>query len=184
MGTFLTVVLLLIALLVALSVGLRACVTLWSVVAADAPWIPLSRQGINAILDCLGALPAGTVVVDLGCGDGRVLRAMARRNPAIRGIGIEQSRVLTMFARQWSLLRGFPQLRFERGDFLRRALTDADVVTCYLWPDVMPTLGEKFRRELRTGSRVVVVAFPIPGWRPDRIGTILRGGRWFLYHAA
>ncbi|MDP3771220.1 MAG: class I SAM-dependent methyltransferase, partial [bacterium] len=181
MATFLAVALLLIALIVALSVGAVACVTLWSVAVADAPWVPLSRKGIDAVLNSLGTLPAGTVVVDLGCGDGRVLRAIARRHPAIRGVGIEQSHLLTMFARWWSTLLGFSQLRFERGNFLHRSLADADVVTCYLWPDVMPRLGEKFQRELRPGSRVVVVAFPIPDWHPDHTGVISRGGRLFVY---
>jgi hypothetical protein len=42
---------------------------------------------------------------------------------------------------------------------------DADVVFCYLFPDVMGRLAQKLLRELRPGTRVISCNFPLPGWR-------------------
>ena len=43
-----------------------------------APWVPTSRQVIYKMLSMAEVKP-GEVVYDLGCGDGRVLIAAARR---------------------------------------------------------------------------------------------------------
>ncbi|MBU1740279.1 MAG: SAM-dependent methyltransferase, partial [Proteobacteria bacterium] len=57
----------------------------------------------------------------------------------------------------------------RRASFWTLDLGPADVVTCYLFPDVMARLAEKLAAELRPGARVVSFNFPLPGWRPERV---------------
>lgn len=63
-------------------------------------------------------------------------------------------------------------------------LGKADVVFCYLFPDVMTNLAEKLAAELRPGTRVISCNFPFPGWnhtavvRPD---SFLHGDPIYLY---
>lgn len=173
--------LIVIATAVALAIGVLACAVLWSAIATDAPWAPLSRRAIRTLVNLIGPLPDGTTVVDMGSGDGRVLRAIARHNAAMRGIGIEQSYLLTALARRWSALGGYRQLSFARGNFKQTSLRGTEVVTCYLWSNVMPVLGEKFQRELAPGSRVFSVAFAIPGWHPHRTVAIPNVGACYEY---
>ena len=53
-------------------------------------------------------------------------------------------------------------IRFR--NFWLADLAQADVVVCYLFPDVMGRLGTKLAAELAEGARVVSFNFPIPGW--------------------
>lgn len=52
--------------------------------------------------------------------------------------------------------------------------TTADVVYCYLYPDVLKRLAVKLRTELKPGAMVVSGNFPLPGWRPSEVLTCAR----------
>jgi hypothetical protein len=57
-------------------------------------------------------------------------------------------------------------------NFWNADLSNADIVFCYLFPDVMGRLKEKLSRELRPGAKVISSNFEIPGWRPEEIITV------------
>ncbi len=123
-----------------------------------APWVPTSRQVVHTMLR-MAELKAGEVVYDLGCGDGRVLIAAARRFGA-RAVGIEVdvSRYL------WSvicvtLMGLWKQVRIIRGDLFSVDLREADVVFAYLLQDTNDRLKDKLRRELRPGTRIIANTF-------------------------
>ena len=128
-----------------------------------APWVPTSRQVICRMLEMADLRP-GEVVYDLGCGDGRVLIAAARRFGA-RAVGVEVdlSRYL------WSLLavslRGLRrQVKVIRGDLFAVDLREADVVFTFLLQDTNERLKDKLRRELRPGTRIVSNIFTFSGF--------------------
>lgn len=50
-----------------------------------------------------------------------------------------------------------------QGDIFAQDLSKADVVTCYLLPNINEKLAEKLSRELRPGTRVVSNTFIFPG---------------------
>ena len=56
-------------------------------------------------------------------------------------------------------------------------LGNADIVFCYLFPDIMPRLGRKLKAELRPRSRVISCNFPIPEWIPEKVLTPRGKGR-------
>lgn len=136
--------------------------------------LPLTRGGlfvgtpgprIAAFLDNVYMGP-GTLLVDLGCGDGRVLRA-ARRRYGVRAIGFEINPLAYGVARLLSLGRAGITIRYA--NFWKEDLRRADVVFCYLFPDLMTGLAEKLKRELRPGCTVVSCNFPLPGWKAKRV---------------
>jgi len=116
----------------------------------------------------LNAVPmeTGELLVDIGCGDGRVLRA-AHRRYGVKAIGFEVNPLAYLTARVLGLRT--PGIRIKRGNFWPEDLGDADVVFCYLFPDVMERLAGKLEKELRPGTRVISCNFPLPGWRADRV---------------
>jgi len=126
------------------------------------PWVPTSRLLVQRMLAMAEVRP-GELVYDLGCGDGRVLVAAARRFGA-RAVGIELdfSRFLFSLAVTWVLgLRR--RVRVVRGDLFRQDLRGADVVVTYLLQDTNDRLQAKLLRELRPGSRVVSNTFTFSG---------------------
>jgi len=101
--------------------------------------------------------------VDLGCGDGRVLRE-TRRRYGVKAKGFEVNILAYCVARALSFRMKGVDIMWK--DFWYVSLEDAGVVFCYLFPDVMKRLAAKLEAELRQGARVVSCNFSIPGWRP------------------
>ncbi len=100
-------------------------------------------------------IPAGARVLDVGCGNGALLRALAPRIAS--GSGVDVSPELLAHARR----RKTPQLRFEAIDGPRLPFPDASfdvVVSClsFRYLDWDPILGE-IRRVLTDEGRLLVV---------------------------
>ena len=152
-------------------------------VTRGALYVSTSRKRIAAILDALPVQPE-QMVIDLGCGDGRVLRRFRNRYGA-RSIGYEMNPVAYIKARILCLGIGGISVRMK--NFWKADLTAADVVFCYLFPDVMDELSEKLCRELKPGATVVSCNFELPGWRPERIlrpGNSLHNDPIYIYKIA
>ncbi|HFC98721.1 MAG TPA: class I SAM-dependent methyltransferase [Thermosulfurimonas dismutans] len=131
-----------------------------------AMFVGTSRRKIRAILEELSLSPSARVV-DLGCGDGRFLRAVWRRY-RVRAVGYEINPFAWVLARSLNALFRVPaEVRF--GDFMQADLSGYDLIFCYLFPDVLPRLEEKIRREARPGTFIVSANFPLPGLKPQKV---------------
>lgn len=148
-------------------VGLFLCKVVY--VFATASALPKTRGALFTstssvrIKTFLDAVPMkdGDLLMDIGCGDGRVLRA-ARKRYGVEALGFEVNLLAYCVARILSLGRKGIEIRWR--DFWHENLRDADVVFCYLFPDVMTRLAAKLEAELRPGSRVVSCNFSVPRW--------------------
>ena len=125
-------------------------------------FVPTSNRRVEAFL---GAVPMnpGDFLVDIGCGDGRVLKAASTRYH-IRALGFEVNLLAYVTARIRTM--GHPEIRIKRQDFNKADIREADVVFCYLFPDVLQSVVKKLEAEIRPGTRVVSCNFPLPGWHP------------------
>ena len=111
----------------------------------------------------------GDVVYDLGCGDGRMVIAAAKKF-GTRGVGIDLDPVRIKEARANAKAQGVDQLvTFRVGDLFEADLSEATVVMLYLLPEVNRRLKPKLFAELRPGARVVSHDFDMGrDWPPDR----------------
>ena len=121
-----------------------------------------------------GALPevvrelevrASDNVLDLGCGDGRVLVALQKGCPKARYTGYENDLVVWLRS-QWRSPRG---VELVRGEISEVEIGKATKVFVYLGPQLMAELEPRFESELPAGARVVSVQFPLPNRHPDKI---------------
>ena len=122
---------------------------------------PSARVRVRTFLDHV-PMKAGELLIDIGCGDGRVLRA-AKRRYGVRALGFEVNPLAYALARLRTI--GMEGIEVRLRNFWNVDIGDADVVFCYLFPDVMGRLAQKLVRELRPGTRVISCNFPLPGWR-------------------
>lgn len=146
--------------------GLAALVLLFGfVVAFGAPYLPTLRAQTDEALDLLDLKP-GQTLLELGCGDGRVMLAAARRG--LRVVGYELNPVLVAIA--WLVtLRYRRQVRVVWGNYWRKTLPPADGIFVFLLDKYMQKLDKKITQE-QAGHRVKLVsfAFKIPGKQPAK----------------
>lgn len=84
------------------------------VVLRGAPYVPTQRKVLERAFDELYPLDEKDVLVDIGCGDGVVLRAAARRGA--RAIGYELNPLLVLIAK---LVSRSPLIQIQLADFWR-----------------------------------------------------------------
>ncbi len=117
----------------------------------------------------LEAVPMNSeqVLYDLGCGDGRFLIAAEKRY-GVKAIGFEINPWAFLLSRLRVMVqRAHVAIHFR--DFWKADLRDADIIFCYLFPDIMERLREKLSQELKTGVKVISCNFEIPGWKPETV---------------
>jgi SAM-dependent methyltransferase len=134
----------------------------------DVWYVPTTMEIVERMLDVANVGPLD-VVYDLGCGDGRIVIAAAKKYGA-RGVGVDLDPARIREARANAKKAGVEQLvRFEVGDMFKTDLTAATVVTLYLLPELNRRLKPKLFAELRPGARVVSHDWDMGrDWPPER----------------
>ena len=143
-------------------------------------FVSTSRARIRAFIEAV-PMKAGQVLVDLGCGDGRILR-QAHKCYQVRAIGYEVNWMAYLKASALSLCS--KNIEIRRRDFWSANLANADVVVCYLYPDVMRKLSTKLKASLKPGAVIVSCNFTLPGFQPSRVlhpAGALHGDPVFIY---
>lgn len=128
-----------------------------------APFVPTPPEVVERMLDLAGVTSAD-VVYDLGCGDGRIAIAAARRGARAVGFDIEPHWVGESQKNAGEAgVEGLTS--FELQDALTADLSPATVVMLYLVEWSTRMLDEKLAAELRPGARIVSHSFGM-GDRP------------------
>jgi SAM-dependent methyltransferase len=133
----------------------------------DVIFVPTPPESVDTML-AMAAPRAGERLVDLGCGDGRIVVAAAERY-GCRAIGYDIDPRRIAEAHQRIATAGVGALaEVHRRDLFDVELSNADVVTLYLLPQLNAKLTPQLLA-LRPGARVVSHDFPIEGVLPDRV---------------
>lgn len=128
-----------------------------------APYLPTLSPQVEAALK-LADLKEGQTLIELGCGDGRVLIAAAKRG--YRAVGYELNPLLAAVA--WARTRRYRRrVRVVWGDFWRAEWPPARAVFTFLLPRYMPKLDDKLKAYGHRPVRLVSFAFKVPGRKPD-----------------
>jgi SAM-dependent methyltransferase len=133
----------------------------------DVPFQASPKEVVVAMLK-LANVTQDDVVYDLGSGDGRILIAAAQLYQA-RGVGIDidpkRIREGLANARREGVLN---LVRFRTEDLFQSDITEATVVTLFLWPKVNLKLRPKLWHELKPGARVVSYYWDMGDWVPEK----------------
>ena len=140
-----------------------------------APFVPTARRKVSAIFAPGGLLararaqrPARVVgaargghLVDLGSGEGAIVRAACREGGFARATGYEINPALLALARLRSLGSGGAE-RHRLQSLWSAPLGGVDVCVVYGMPPIMARLGDKLRAELPDGALVVSNGYELP----------------------
>ncbi|MEA3029811.1 MAG: hypothetical protein QOG13_1136 [Sphingomonadales bacterium] len=131
----------------------------------DVPYVPTPAALVEHMLD-LAALAPSDYLIDLGCGDGRIAIAAARRGARALGVDIDPARIAqAVLAARLAGLE--TRARFRRQDLFATPIWEASVIALYLLPRINLALRPRLLTELRPGARIVSHAFDMGDWRPE-----------------
>ena len=124
------------------------------------PFVPSDKEQVKRMV-ALTAPKSGETLYDLGSGDGRIVIEAAQKY-GVKAIGIEINPVLV-----WLSNRKIQKLKLEnkakvyQGNFFKENLSKADIVMLYLWPPSLKMLERKLLSELKPGTRICSLFFPL-----------------------
>jgi precorrin-6B methylase 2 len=137
----------------------------------DVPYVPTTEPAVEAMLK-LANVKKGDVLYDLGCGDGRIVIAAAKKYGA-RAVGIDINPVRINEAKENARKAGVENLvRFIEQDLFEANIREATVVTLFLLPNINLKLRPKLLADLRPGTRVVSNTFDMGDWKAEKESTV------------
>ncbi len=127
-----------------------------AIVFFGAPYLPTMRPQVATAFELLN-LTEGQTLLELGCGDGRVLLEAASRG--YRAVGIELNLVLVLVA-LWRTRRCRDRVQIVWGNYWAKTWPPSDGVFTFLIDSFMPKLDERMQRY---GGKLASIAFRVPG---------------------
>jgi SAM-dependent methyltransferase len=141
------------------------------VLLVGAPYLPTLQPQVEAALK-LADMKPGDRIIELGCGDGKVLVAAARAG--YHATGYELNPILAVIA--WARTRRYgSRVHVVCGDFWRAEWPEAEAIFTFLLPRFMKKLDKKVIQYKHKPVKLVSFAFMVPGREADenRQGVLL-----------
>ena len=123
-----------------------------------------------------GRLPEKASVLEVGCGNGRLLIELARRKALVDALGVDLATSRIAFAQRWAEDEGLGEVRFAVGDALALELPEAslDCALCITGafgyfdaqqPGSAAELAVRLKRALRPAGFICLEIYPHPAYR-------------------
>lgn len=125
-----------------------------------APFVPTSSSYLDEIFKKAN-LKKGQRFIDLGSGDGRLVRKAAKNYGAL-GVGIEISPILVWYSKILTKFQKIKGAKFKTGNFFKTPLGSFDIIFCFLVPKSLPKLENKLLKEAK-GKLVISQGFKLKG---------------------
>lgn len=136
----------------------------------DVIFVPTPPHVVERMLELAG-VRKGEFLIDLGCGDGRIPVAAAKKYGA-RGLGVDldPQRIKEANANVTSEKVG-DMVEIRQQNLFETDLSKADVISMYLLTDLNLKLRPKLL-DLKPGTRLVSHAFSMGDWIPEQKETL------------
>lgn len=137
----------------------------------DIEYVPTPQNVVDKMIEA-SKIKKGDVLYDLGCGDGRIVIAAAKRF-GVKAIGFDIDPKRVAESRDNVKRAGVSDLvTIEQKDIFTVDLSPASVVTLYLLPELNVRLIPQLET-LKPGSRIVSHDFDMEGVEPDTTWTLI-----------
>jgi len=133
----------------------------------DVIYVPTPHAVVDKMLE-MAEIKKGDIVYDLGCGDGRIVVAAAKKY-GVKAIGVDIDPQRVKEARENVRANKVEDLvTIIQGDIFELDFSDADVVTLYLLPSLNVKLMPQLAK-LKKGARIVSHDFDMRGAKPVEV---------------
>lgn len=132
------------------------------IVAVGAPYVPTKSKDLERLFQHL-KLRKGSLVVDLGSGDGRVL--LFAKKEGYKAIGYELNPVLAIMSK--IRIGNSNKVITKINNYWSADISKADLVFVFSAQPYMQRLLKKLEKEVKTGGLVVSYGFSFPSKKID-----------------
>lgn len=136
-----------------------------------APWVPTRKHDLDGLMDD-AHISVGDKYIELGCGDGRLVKAAAKRGAIAVGYELNPLMYIVAVINNF----GVPNTKIVYKNFWSVDLSSADIVMAFILERTLPRLDTKLKKELKPGAIFISYIFPVAGRKPTR-----KGSSWFVY---
>ncbi len=127
-----------------------------------APFAVTKPKTLQRIIKLANPKP-GDTILDLGSGDGRIVKAFAKLGHPTTGIELNPILI-------WWSKRNLPQnATIIKGDFWTQDLPKYDVIIVFGLFSFMKRLSQKFQAELKPGTKIICNTYKLPGLEPKKV---------------
>jgi hypothetical protein len=154
-------------------VGCLILLVFSGVLLFGAPYLPTLKKQQKVALDLLSLEP-GQLLIELGSGDGRILKEAARRG--VMAVGYEINPFLVIYSK----ITCWPQRKLVKThwrNFWHISISPADGIYTFLLDRYMPKLDRKIISEIKKPLKLVSYTFELPSRKP-----IKKQSGLMLYH--
>ncbi len=155
-----------------------------SIFTTDAPFVPVPKKTVLELSENID-LYKNSVFYDLGCGDARVLTALAQKYPEAKFAGSEIAFVPLILAKLKA--RDLKNIEIRRQDIFKMKLSDASHIFLYLYPKVINELLPRIKSQCKPDTNIISVDFQFTDLKPTKTIPVgdtgsLRGRTIFFYN--
>lgn len=131
---------------------------------------PFISTKFNAILSILKELDLSgeETVYELGAGKAGFLRAVEQKFNVSNLIGVEYSWWPCLLARMQIIISG-SKIKIIRKDIFKINLKEANIIYCFLSPEMMERLENKFKEECQKGTLIISYHFRMKNLEPEKV---------------
>jgi len=120
------------------------------------PYVPTKNKVLKEIFQHL-EIKKNSVFYDLGCGDGRILFEMERTYKT-QNIGFEIAPIPYLLAK-FKKLTSQSKSEILLQNFMSADFSKADIIFCYLTPEMLEKLSKKIKSECKKGTKIITHTF-------------------------
>lgn len=133
------------------------------------PYVPSKQKELEYILK-EAPLKKGKIFIELGCGDGRVVRTAVKKY-RVKGIGIDVNPLIIHYAR-FLTCRQKISCEFLTQNLLDSDYRKADYIYLFLMPDLLKKLLPFLENQLKKNAVVISHGFKLHDWEQYLFKTI------------
>lgn len=143
------------------------------------PFVVTPDDKLKIILENL-ELKKWDVFIDIGCWDGRVVEAIAKKFPTNKCIWYESSSYPYKKALERSCISS-NNFKIYNIDIFKADISQADAIFIYMVPYMIPKLIQKIQSECRVGTKIFIQSHKAKSLAPEKIIPLSKNNNLYVY---
>jgi SAM-dependent methyltransferase len=128
-----------------------------------APWVPAWKNDLSRVAEMV-EIEDGKTLIDLGCGNGRIIFYLAKKYPQANFVGIEISIFFYIFCRLRKIFGKYNNVKMRYGDFMMIDFNQYDYIYAFTNVKPMIQIAKKIEKEVNKELYLISYCFEVGDW--------------------